>query len=34
MKRREAQQAKEKNQKPKTLYDIDFLLGVYVFNEK
>ncbi len=29
MKRREAQQAKEKNQKPKTLYDIDFLLGVY-----
>ncbi|MEY3500098.1 MAG: hypothetical protein RL308_1767 [Bacteroidota bacterium] len=29
MKRREAQQAKEKNEKPKTLYDIDFLLGVY-----
>jgi serine/threonine-protein kinase HipA len=29
MKRRETQQAKEKNEKPKTLYDIDFLLGVY-----
>ncbi len=29
MKRREAQQAKEKNEKSKTLYDIDFLLGVY-----
>ena len=29
MKRREAQRAKEKNEKPKTLYDIDFLLGVY-----
>lgn len=29
MKRREAQSAKEKNEKPKTLYDIDFLLGVY-----
>jgi serine/threonine-protein kinase HipA len=29
MKRREAQQAKEKNEKPKTLYAIDFLLGVY-----
>ncbi len=29
MKRREAQQAKEKNEKPKTLYDIDFLLGVF-----
>ncbi|MFV8333921.1 type II toxin-antitoxin system HipA family toxin [Flavobacterium sp. GSP14] len=29
MKRREAQQAKDKNEKPKTLYDIDFLLGVY-----
>lgn len=29
MRRRAAQQAKEKNEKPKTLYDIDFLLGVY-----
>ncbi|MCA6422845.1 MAG: HipA domain-containing protein [Flavobacterium sp.] len=29
MKRREAQQAKEKNEKPKTLYDIEYLLGVY-----
>ena len=29
MKRREAQQAKEKKEKPKTLYDIDYLLGVY-----
>lgn len=29
MKRREAQLAKEKNKKSKTLYDIDFLLGVY-----
>ena len=29
MKRKEAQQAKEKNEKPKTLYDIDFLLGVF-----
>ena len=29
MKRREAQWAKEQNEKPKTLYDIDFLLGVY-----
>ena len=29
MKRREAQWAKESNEKPKTLYDIDFLLGVY-----
>lgn len=29
MKRREVQQAKEKNEKSKTLYDIDFLLGVY-----
>lgn len=29
MKRREAQQAREHNEKPKTLYDIDFLLGVY-----
>lgn len=29
MKRREAQLAREKNEKPKTLYDIDFLLGVY-----
>ena len=29
MKRREAQSAKENNEKPKTLYDIDFLLGVY-----
>ncbi|RXR34862.1 type II toxin-antitoxin system HipA family toxin [Flavobacterium piscinae] len=29
MKRREAQQAKEKNEKPRTLYDIEYLLGVY-----
>lgn len=29
MKRREAQLARENNEKPKTLYDIDFLLGVY-----
>lgn len=29
MKRREAQLAKKNNEKPKTLYDIDFLLGVY-----
>jgi len=29
MKRRETQQAKEKKEKPKTLYDIDYLLGVY-----
>lgn len=29
LKRREAQQAREKNIKPKTLYDIDFLLGVF-----
>ena len=29
MKRREAQLARERNEKPKTLYDIDFLLGVY-----
>ena len=29
MKRREAQLAKEKGRKAKTLYDIDFLLGVY-----
>ncbi len=29
MKRREAQRAIENNEKPKTLYDIDFLLGVY-----
>lgn len=29
MKRREAQFAKEQKEKPKTLYDIDFLLGVY-----
>lgn len=29
MKRREAQVAREKNVKPKTLYDIDFLLGVF-----
>lgn len=29
MKRREAQHARERNEKPKTLYDIDFLLGVY-----
>lgn len=29
MKRREAQSARENNEKPKTLYDIDFLLGVY-----
>jgi len=29
MKRREAQQAKDKNEKPKTCYDIDLLLGVY-----
>lgn len=29
MKRREAQSARENNKKPKTLYDIDFLLGVY-----
>lgn len=29
MKRREAQQAKEKKEKPKTLYDIEYLLGVY-----
>ncbi len=29
MKRREAQLARERNEKPKALYDIDFLLGVY-----
>jgi len=29
MKRREAQLAKEKKEKPKTLYDIDYLVGVY-----
>ncbi len=29
MKRREAQRAIENNEKPNTLYDIDFLLGVY-----
>ena len=29
MKRREAQLARDRNEKPKTLYDIDFLLGVY-----
>ena len=29
MKRREVQLARENNEKPKTLYDIDFLLGVY-----
>lgn len=29
MKRREVQLAKTKGEKPKTLYDIDFLLGVY-----
>lgn len=29
MRRREAQQARAKNVKPKTLYDIDFLLGVF-----
>lgn len=29
MKRREAQLARENNEKPKALYDIDFLLGVY-----
>jgi serine/threonine-protein kinase HipA len=29
MKRREAQLARKRNEKPKTLYDIDFLLGVY-----
>lgn len=29
MKRREVQLAKEKGEKPKTLYDIDYLLGVY-----
>jgi serine/threonine-protein kinase HipA len=29
MKRREAQLARERNEKPKILYDIDFLLGVY-----
>lgn len=29
MKRRQAQQAKEKNEESKILYDIDFLLGVY-----
>lgn len=29
MKRREAQLARERNEKPKTLYDLDFLLGVY-----
>ncbi len=29
MKRREAQRAKEANETPKTLYEIDFLLGVY-----
>lgn len=29
MKRRVAQQAKEKNEKAQTLYDIDYLLGVY-----
>ncbi len=29
MKRRAAQQAKERNEKPPALYDIDYLLGVY-----
>ena len=29
MKRREALLARERNEKPKILYDIDFLLGVY-----
>lgn len=29
MRRREAQQARAKNVKPKTLYDIDFLIGVF-----
>lgn len=29
MKRRETQQAKEKKEKPRTLYDIDYLLGVF-----
>lgn len=29
MKRRVAQEAKDKDEKPRTLYDIDFLLGVY-----
>ena len=29
MKRREAQLDRERNEKPKTLYDIDFLLSVY-----
>lgn len=29
MKRREAQNARQRNQKPRTLYDIDYLLGVY-----
>lgn len=29
MKRREAQQSREKNVKPKTLYELDFLLGVF-----
>lgn len=29
MKRREAQTARENNEKPKKLYDIDYLLGVY-----
>lgn len=29
MKRREIQRAKETGEKPKTLYDIDFLLGIY-----
>ena len=29
MKRREVQLARKNNEKPKTLYDIDFLLGVY-----
>lgn len=29
MKRRVAQQARERNEKPATLYDVDYLLGVY-----
>jgi serine/threonine-protein kinase HipA len=29
MKRRATQQSRERNEKPKTLYDIDYLLGVY-----
>lgn len=29
MKRKAAQQAQEKGEKPKTLYDVDYLLGVY-----